>query len=245
MLCLKQSKSVKESKTVEPPQGYDLINVLPWKRSDSPYYEFSPYYLRTDDHSPFWPAGVLFENAWQGSKVYPRVYDIRVKPNFRSGIVWWSYDCGGSEVHLNDNEITPEYFHWRESVMSCPNPIRYPNGYAHRREAAFSVTFENGVENRRDYITARRELYATEYVRLIRELPVYWGLIRRLQDGQNLCITEVDVPSNDKTGLYANVDDENMYHPSIEGLMELMDDPTHSFGHGLCLALSLLMDLEN
>lgn len=43
--------------------GYDPINVLSWCKTDTPYYELTPYHLRTDGKEQGVNLGnVIFEN---------------------------------------------------------------------------------------------------------------------------------------------------------------------------------------
>lgn len=49
----------------------------------------------------------------------------------------------------------------------------------------------------------------------------------------------MDVPANGK-----NCDENNICHMSIEKLEILLNDTNEAFGHGLCLAYSLLIDLQ-
>jgi len=48
MISLKKSSNLTESKKLITPLTYELINVLSWHKSDTLYYELSPYYLKTD-----------------------------------------------------------------------------------------------------------------------------------------------------------------------------------------------------
>ena len=55
----------------------------------------------------------------------------------------------------------------------------------------------------------------------------------------------MDVPAKDK-GTYGNdCDNNNICHMSIEKLELLLNDTSEAFGHGLCLAYSLLVDLQS
>ena len=59
-------------------------------------------------------------------------------------------------------------------------------------------------------------------------------------------ICEVDVPANNKKGEYGKgCDENNICFMSIEKLELLLNDPSEAFGHGLCLAYSLLVDLQS
>ena len=55
-------------------------------------------------------------------------------------------------------------------------------------------------------------------------------------------LCEVDVPCPGKNGNYEC--DNNICHVSIDSLELMLDDPSEAFGHGLCIALSLLRDLQ-
>lgn len=216
------------------------VNVLTWHDAShangSEYYMFSPYFLKTDGREVQANDGnVLFENFWQGSKLWPTMYDSEVwaHRNLRGNpkYLWFKYECpGGAERHLIDGEVQPEYYKWRESVFACKKPIRYPNGFARKSEVAFSLLIDaNGNETRLDYITARKRIYIDEYCRLVRAMPKFLELKRHLAQGKTLIICEVDVPDNEII--------------TIEKLERLAEDERITFGHGLCLAWELLKDV--
>src|SRR3989344_3106251 len=79
------------------PEDYVPIPILSWHKKDSEYYTLSPYYLKTDgEEEQLNNGGVIFENFWQGSKVYPEVgpiehyphHSMRGNPKYLS----WKYD---------------------------------------------------------------------------------------------------------------------------------------------------------
>ena len=161
MIIAKQTKNKKEAEHLIPPINFELINVLSWKKKESKYYELSPYFLKTDNKG-IYPEGIIFENLWQGSKIYEYVYDIEVYPHFMHkgnlNQLWWKYKCKNkSEQHLIDNNITSEWYNWRNSLWNCEHPIRYPNGINRRKLCKFSVKYERNlsgelIEKRLDYI---------------------------------------------------------------------------------------------
>ena len=68
----------------------------------------------------------------------------------------------------------------------------------------------------------------------------------KLKNGKNIMICEIDVPSKDKKGEYGkDCDVNNICYLSIEKLEILLNDTSEAFGHGLCLAYSLLVDLQS
>jgi hypothetical protein len=70
--------------------------------------------------------------------------------------------------------------------------------------------------------------------------------VRQLKNGENIMICEIDVPAKNKKGEYGkDCDENNICYMSIAKLELLLQDTNEAFGHGLCLAYSLLVDLQN
>lgn len=242
MIKTKQIKSI-TAKLPKDTKGCVYANVLTWHDAShvngSKYHVFSPYFLKTDgQETQFNEGNVLFENFWQGSKLWPVIYDCEIwaHPNLRghSKHLWFKYTCSnglGYERHLVDDVVQLEYYKWREAIFKCKKPIRYPNGFIRKSQVAFSLLInEDGTEKRLDYIEARKNIYINEYCRLIRKLPEFDSLKKYLeQDDVTLTICEIDVPDN-----------ETM---SIEKLENLANNKNITFGHGLCLAWELLKSL--
>lgn len=218
-------------------------NVLTWHPpghlNGSKYYTLSPYHLKTDGSEEQFNNGqVLFENFWQGSKVWPVCYDTQVwaHPNLKGNPkhLWFNYKCSnglGKEQHFDGHTVLPAYFEWRGRVFECPRPIRYPNGRERQRQVAFSLLQDcDGNQTRLDYIAARKRIYVQEYGRLVREHDEFWDLVELVQDGKNLVICELDVPSECK-------------QLTLAYLQDLVEDDKKCFGHGLCLAWEILKNI--
>ncbi len=232
---------------VNAPSGYVPIHVLSWHKKDSAYFDLSPYYLKTDgDEELVNPGGILFENFWQGSKVYPTVYPIDVYSHpSKTGnqkFLWWSYPR--RESHLVNNLVTPDYYKWRSSLWSCPKAIRYPNGREHRHEVAFSLlTKKDGAVERLSYLQARQRIYGQEYKRLIRMSASYQSILTMHNDGKNICIIEIDVPKQSAKGLFKTYSTpDNLFHATPEKVQALIEDPSSSCGHGIFLIQALFED---
>ncbi|MBS0627729.1 MAG: hypothetical protein JSS09_05915, partial [Verrucomicrobia bacterium] len=101
-------------------------------------------------------------------------------------------------------------------------------------------------------LEARKEIYNGTYFKLAKEQPIYRKLEDMLEDGKNLLIMEVDGPQEQSLNYYQqkyNVPDDWITNKSIDinesNMNILLNDGRHSFGHGFCLASSLLkIDLE-
>ena len=143
--------------------GYDSINVLSWHKSDTPYYELSPYHLRTDGkEDAINPGGVIFENLWQSSKCYPWVYPIEVycHPSKQGDPRYLWYKSTKNEAHIDaKGEVLPEYYLWRNEIFNCKNAIRYPNGKQHRHECKFLLLNKaDGTSEKLDYLQSRKRV---------------------------------------------------------------------------------------
>lgn len=250
MIATQQIKS-----TTETPidlDDYETINVLKW--NNNKWKNLCPYLLKTDGqeicHND---GGILFENFYQGCKVYDVVYENEVYPSkYQTNnpeYLWWKFTpiTPSGDVLVENGTINYElYYRWRNSLWNCKNPIRYPNKIHRRKNTQFALCIDkNGKEHRFDYISTRKNIYVKEYIRLIKKLPEYKKLLDKLNNGKNIMICEIDVPAKNKKGEYKNdCDENNICHMSIEKLELLLNDTNEAFGHGLCLAYALLKDMK-
>lgn len=253
MIATQQIKS-----TTDSPYKYEdfiSINVLNWKNSK--WAALSPYYLKTDGNEINKnEGGILFENFWQGSKVYDKVVSNEVYPSkYQQGnpkYLWWKYEAKnkyGDCIVDNEGNINYDvYLNWRKSLWECKNPIRYPNKIGGRKNCKFALIIDKeGNEVRMDYLTFRKEVYVREYIRLIKQTKEYDELLTMLKEGKKLMLCEIDVPAIGKKGKYEikqiePKDDLNICFMTKEYINELLNDSNEAFGHGLALALSLLND---
>lgn len=228
-----------------------IINVLNWHNNK--WQELSPYCMKTDGNEKNDnPGGIIFENFFQGCKVFPQVYPIKVYSHpSRIGddkYLWWDFQTKDQyfDKHLDGNDIIEEnYNYWRDSLWNCPRPIRYPNGRDRRSKVKFAVVnTTDGKQYRYDYLTMRKKVYYQEYVRLAKKTTEYQELLDMLKNGKNIMICEIDVPKQGKKGLFGqDCDDNNTCLMSLDKLDKLMTDESEPFGHGLCLSHALLSDI--
>jgi len=200
------------------------------------YGSLSPYDLWDEDED----GKKCMENIWQFSKVYRHVPKSKQKENRWSDKVIWEHP---EEVHWRDNELTPEYWAWREKGMRCPYPVRYPVGFASRSDCLFSMW----EDKRLNYISARKAIYLPLYLKLVVAKPQFDELRQRLAAGENLLIIEVDGPHQESLPYYKErykVADNFIENSTVlatqENLQLLLNDAKHPFGHGYCLAAALL-----
>lgn len=202
--------------------GYTTIPA--WSRGAKPWRELSPFEVGGFDY-----AGVrvhLFENFWQGLKVYKKVEKQNKKE--------WAYPA---EVHVDEGTGEPNqaWHQWSKALLQHTLPVRRPNG-----RNIPEYTWFNG--EKLDLIAARKRVYIPYYQRLLRAHPVYQQLLALFRVGKNLIIVEPDGPCPETYPDGMPV--------TLERLIELQEVTVreengryHPYGHGYVIALTLLEDV--
>lgn len=201
-------------------EGYISVDCASWFPNNVcyldneiiPMYQVSPYYLKDKE-------GHLFENVWQGCKIYPFVI---AQHQVYSGNVTWDHP---EEVHVINNNVLPAYWEWRKKLFNNPYPVRYPNGFHGRHHCLTALWELDGVWNKYDYISARKVIYCREYAKLVKETDAFRKLKSLLDSGIKLQLCEIDVQDVEVTK---------------ELLINRLHDVSKPFGHGYVLATCLL-----
>lgn len=223
------------------PSYENFTPIVVMLKSHSKYYPLSPYFLKDGQNR-------IMENIWQFSKCYENVPEtVQKKSKYDSTVIWKH----GAEIHLDDNgEVTESYKKWRNKGMSNLEPVRYPVGFNFRHNCKFSLKERrDGTINpeRMDYITSRKKIYVPVYCKLVKKEKLFVDLMKRLEQGENLLIIEVDGPHQESLGYYKekyNVNDNFIENDTMlitkKNLKIVLNDEKHPFGHGYCLAMTLL-----
>ncbi len=220
--------------------GYESIVVM--MKSHSPWWRLSPYYLNEN--------GEIMENTWQSSKVYENVpRTLQHYPRNPSKIIW-SYPSE-NHVHIQEgkhDELTLEYFNWRQKLRANKYAVRYPVGFNHRHNCLYAIADDSKEEL--GYIESRKKIYIPVYTKLAKKERQFKQLVRKLIYS-NLLIVEVDGPHQESLQYYKdkyNTDDSFIVNNTMlvteNNINIMVNDDKHPFGHGYCLALALL-DKEN
>jgi hypothetical protein len=218
------------------------------------YGNIGPYVLTNE-------KGQIFENFWQAHKVYPEVPYMKVPYSRYDSRIIFEHPA---EKHVTLNQdrsytILPNYWSWRNKIMSLSDPLRYPVGKNRVGDCLFAL-MDDG-KTTLNYIQARKEIYLKEYCRLVKQTPTFQQLEKRLKDGENLLIIEVDGPRLESQSYYDDeygqgkivIDPSDEPSPTFsdktqpcsilvneENMEILLNDPKHPFGHGYCLAMALM-----
>jgi len=228
----------------------DYYQVLSLTKS-TPYGCLSPYCLDVifeEDKGQTFTTNM--ENAWQYSKVYANVpVSVQRRSRYDQTVIW----SHPAEQHVIDdnssnNGIQDKYWLWRWKGFSVKEPVRYPVGYDHRHKCLYSLWFDTNCKYYKmyDYIEARKNIYLPLYLQSVIKEPKFQQLKKRLVQGQNLLILEVDGPHQESLTYYKNkyqVDNNFITNSTIvaneHNLNIMLHDPKHPFGHGYCLAVAL------
>ncbi len=215
-----------------------FTKVRPLTKS-SKNFHLSPYYLRTEE-------GYLLENYWHACKVYRTVPTIKQRYSQWDKRVIWKHP---KETHVDaDGNILPAYFAWKQKLCQNPDPVRYPVGYTHRHECLGA--FEGAprhVSELLGYIAARKQIYGQIYVTAVRKEPMFWDLVKRHANGENLLICEPD-------GMYQadlpyfqeryNVPADWIFDDTViideDNLEIIINDPKRPCGHSFFLAREIM-----
>jgi hypothetical protein len=247
--------------------GFETIEVM---TASTKYGSLSPYQLKNS-------KGQSLENIWQFSKVYSVVPKSTQRFSRYNQTVIWSHPkelhCfkeiqEDSTQYLDSLYLTEEYWNWREKGFNNHYAVRYPVGYKSRGKCLFAIKeddiqhlLEYDVEMdgeecivtnipstyRLDYISSRKEIYVPLYIELVRKQRQYRELRRKLENGKNLLIAEVDGPHQESLDYYKNkygVNDDFIVERTTlvtkTGMELFLEDTKHPFGHGYCLGMALL-----
>jgi hypothetical protein len=224
--------------------GYTNIIVLMGDFNE--WSILGPYDLKDD-------KGVIMENYYQYSKVYKTVPKTIKRQSRKDTTIIWNHP---EEVHITDNNLTPEYYAWRKKGMDCQYAVRYPVGFNHRHNCLYALAENDdgtiNEEEKLDYVQSRKKIYVKEYCRLVKQQPKFQELKNRLINGENLLIIEVDGPHQESLDYYREKYDvdgdfiqKNTMLVNEENINIMLNDTKHPFGHGYCLAMTLLdKDIE-
>ena len=132
------------------------------------------------------------------SKVYSEVPAHQDYINPRTRQLAWSYPAA---KFLDENgSLTSEYLKWRTAGMNNSLAVRRPNPKAKASSCLGALTSEQltAVQSGQtvdllDYVSARKQIYITEYAKAVQQAPLYSELLKLWEKKQKLIIAEVDV----------------------------------------------------
>ena len=224
---------------------YDGFTPILCLTKSTEYGDLGPYVLQDD-------KGRIMENIWQFSKVYEKVDNTKESySRYHKDKIIWSHP---EEIHVDNNgNLTKEYFVWRKKGMENKYAVRYPVGFNNMSKCLYALAEDkngNIINEKLDYIQARKKIYVPLYKEMVIKRPLFWKLIERLKKGENLLIIEVDGPHQEALDYYKQtygVNDnfiENGTSLAIpETLNIFLNDTKFPYGHGYCLASALLDNL--
>ena len=209
--------TIKNSSETLKLDGFTTIVVM---TKSSKYGSLGPYVLKDDN-------GCILENVWQFSKIYEKVpYSKQYKSQYDRTVIWEHPE----EIHVTkEGYPTNEYWNWRNKGFNNPEPVRYPVGRKDRSKCLASLYWNGTSWEYIGYLDGRKKIYWPNYYNAVIKQPDFYKLKDMLNQGKNLLIVEVDGPKDMKTILIDR-----------EVLKDKLYNLNDAFGHGYCLAASLL-----
>lgn len=215
-------------------EGFTPIICL---SKSSPYGSIGPYCLKT-------PDGCFFENYYQFSRLYENVPKCDVQYSRYTPNIRFTYNGG---VHVDHGIITEEYWNWRRRGMFWKSPVRYPCGFNGKSNGLCAILQKDSNYQILGYIESRKQIYLPLYAQLIQGQSQFLELKERHQHGENLLIIEVDGPHQEDLDYYMekyHVGADFIEHFTMlvnqQNIQLMLNDTKHPFGHGYCLAMSIL-----
>src|SRR3989344_4557138 len=212
----------------------------------SEYGSLGPYCLKDQKKR-------IMENIWQFSKVYEKIPSSKQYYSQWDKTVMWDHPA---EIHVKNGNIQPSYWSWREKGMNNPYAVRYPVGQRYRGKCLYAIKEDDKLSSgyitsgyiTLGYIEARKEIYLVIYQQLVRKESQYKELLQLLRSGKNILIMEVDGPREESLPYYQEKYGVDFINGTVlatnENLQIFLNDDRHPYGHGFCLAQTLLEDLQ-
>jgi len=241
-------------KTTVDPKYPGFTNIVSLTKSTK-YGMLGPYVLTVPIKIGGIKHEILFENLYQSSKIYAVVPGTKqVKSRFDRTLIWeWPEQEHYRQIKNPDGSVsdyyTPEYFHWRTSIMLAKEPVRYPVGIKYRGDCLFAIRCdENGILDPRkfNYVESRREIYLRDYLPALKAHPEFKKLKARVDRGENLLIIEVDCCQEESIDYYMqtygvprNFIEQGTMLATEENFNILLNDTRHRWGHGFVIAGAL------
>lgn len=222
------------------PNYPNFINILCLTPS-TPYGSLSPYTLCDVK------TGYNMENVWQFSKLYKTVPKSTQHYSRWDQRVIWDHP---EEIHVDsNNNVTNDYWVWRQKGFEAKYAIRYPVGFKHRTKCLCSIYHDTVTDEyiKLDYISARKKIYLPTYIESVKDKSDFLYLKQLLDQGENLLIIEVDGPKvkylqhyKDCYGVGDDFIEDNTILINEENINIMLNSDKAPFGHGYCLAMALL-----
>jgi hypothetical protein len=209
--------------------------ITAWSRGKwkdlSPFYIGGVEYVDVDGEKEVAP---IFENFWQGHKVWDKVARQKQK-------VWeWP-----SESHIKDDMPNEKWMKWHKALINHDEPVRRPNGRAVPKYAWWRDQ-KTGKLQKLNTVESRRKIYIPFLKDLYRKSASYKKLLAKVKAGQNIMLIEPDGPLLD-----AYPEGREMTLDLLNNLVEKMNYKDEGFperyapfGHGYVIAMCILEDLE-
>lgn len=241
--------------------GFKYIQVM---GSDKGFDRASPYTITVPTEFKDGTKDVLHENGWQFGKVYLTIPAVNKAGKWVRGAETHAVeitddnpvpDNTAFEIEHNGKKyaILDTWVKWNYDGCRNGNALRWPVGKVHARNCLFAVKYNHRtgeVQGPFDYVESRKQYYVPKFIENVKRSPEFQQLLNMSRNGENLLICEVDGPRPEFKDYY---EEKGIPKGTMAGhtmlfnkeyLQILLNDTKKPFGHGFCLAIALMEELE-
>lgn len=172
-------------------QGPGTSNA-PWKFL-SPFYIGPIEFIDSEGEIQECP---IFENYWQGHKVWKKVgkqnqRKTKTVKGVKERYTVWEWPA---EIHLDKNKDPNEkWYRWHDALLTNELPVRRPNGKA-IPEYAWHYNKKTKKHEKLGLVESRKKIYVSELKKLYKKSPAYKKLLKEFKNGQDMVLIEPDGP---------------------------------------------------
>jgi len=176
---------------------------------------------------PLWtknPPGIVISTVSKAKSGFSpfllgpcNLYDGYVARNMENA---WQFSKVYPE-HIVGSEITEDYWTWAKNGWASTRAHRYPMGKG--RIPLFSLW----KDERLDYITARKTIYAPLYIQAVKDTQAFKNLKELYDTGAEITLLDYDAYDHQKLGM---------------SLTDVLNNTTKKMGHAFVLAMLLTND---
>lgn len=219
------------------PKLKNYVVIPAWSRGAGEWKKLSPFFIgpiEYKDSGGEISKAKIFENFWQGQKVYTQIEKQNQKKN-----EWVWPKTRQMDKNQNPND---SWYKWNAALMKHKKAVRRPAGKAIPKYAYWEGE-KLGI------IESRKRIYIPYYQKLIRKSPVYKKLLKMVKSGKNIIIVEPDGPDirlfPDGKEVYGNLLEEWIEVTDRKEVDETEDGKSRyrAYGHGFVIAQTLIEDL--
>jgi hypothetical protein len=218
----------------------------------APWKFLSPFYIGPIEFIDFEgeiQECPIFENYWQGHKVWKKVgkqnqRKTKTAKGVKERYTVWEWPA---ETHLDkDKNPNDKWYKWHDALLTNELPVRRPNGKA-IPEYAWYYNEKTKKHEKLGLVESRKKIYIAELKKLYRKSPAYKKLSKDFKNGQDMVLIEPDGPWAElyPDGKEVTLDLLKKWVSKTNYKEEGHPEKYFPYGHGYVAAMCLFEDYDS